>query len=98
MESASAMVKNAANRSVYYADSDYQGSLAFNGDAPSKNENYESKEARKEAWDNGDYEGEFSLGDFADNGIDTHDLEWQLTNPTAYRIGRVSAAMRSGDS
>ncbi len=80
------MVKNAAKRSVYHEDSDYQGSLAFNGSAPSKNEYYESKEDRAEAWNNGDYEGEFSLGDFADNGIDTHDLEWQLTNPTAYRI------------
>lgn len=85
-ESASAMVKNAAKRSIYHEDSDYQGSLAFNGSAPSKNGNYESKEARKEAWDNGDYEGEFSFGDFVDNGIDTHDLDWQLTNPTAYRI------------
>ena len=86
MEVASAMVKNAAKRSIYHEDSNYQGSLAFNGSAPSKNENYESKEARKEAWENGDYEGEFSLGDFADNGIDTHDLEWQLSNPNGYRI------------
>ena len=78
METASAMVKNANARSIYHAASDYQGSLAFNGSAPSKNEYYKSKEDRADAWSNGDYEGEFSLGDFTDNGIDTHDLKWQL--------------------
>ncbi len=83
METARAMVRKAAENAGYSANSDYQGSLAFNGAAPSKNGYYDTKEERKAAWEAGEYEGEFSLGDYMDNGIDTHDLEWRINDPAA---------------
>ncbi len=83
METARRMVNEAAEQAGYSANSDYQGSLAFNGAAPSKNGYYDTKEERKAAWEAGEYEGDFSLGDYMDNGIDTHDLEWRINNPAA---------------
>lgn len=83
LETAQRMVNEVAERTGYNADSKYQGSLAFNGAAPSSNGWFETKEERKEAWENGDFEGEMSLGDFVDNNIDTHDLEWQINDPRA---------------
>ena len=80
----------------YDSSSKYQGSLAFNGAAPSKNGYYESKEERKEVFDNGEFEGEISLGDFVDNGIDTHDLGWQLANPDV--AGRTKSKRESIDN
>ena len=68
-------------RRGYTNDSEYQGSLAFNGAAPSRNVYFWTKEARKQAFEDGDFEGEYSLGDFMDNGIDGNDLEWQIENP-----------------
>jgi hypothetical protein len=83
METAQRMVDEVAERTGYNSSNDYQGSLAFNGAAPSKNGYYETKEERKQAWDNGDFEGEMSLGDFVDSNIDTHDLQWNLNDPRA---------------
>lgn len=40
----------------YSDDSSYQGSLAFNGVAPSKNGYFETKEERAEAFREGDFE------------------------------------------
>lgn len=85
-ETAQRMVNEAAARAGYNASSDYQGSLAFNGAAPSKNGYFDTKEERKAAWENGEYEGEMSLGDFMDSDIDTHDLGWHLTDSGAKRI------------
>ena len=85
METAQQMVMEAANRAGYLSDTSYQGSLAFNGAAPVENDYFGTKEQRKEAWDNGDYEGTMSLGDYADSSIDTHDLKWQLTDRGNYR-------------
>ena len=85
METAQRMVLEAAKRAGYLSDTSYQGSLAFNGAAPVENDYFETKEQRKEAWDNGDYEGTMSLGDYADSSIDTHDLKWQLTDRGNYR-------------
>ena len=79
------MVMEAAKLAGYVSPTDYQGSLAFNGAAPMANDYFETKEERKEAWNNGDYEGTMSLGDYADNAIDTNDLEWQLTDKGNYR-------------
>ena len=90
METAQRMVNRAARMAGYDSSSEYQGSIAFNGAAPSSNPYYESKEERKEAWENGDYEGEMSLGDYVDFGIDTHDIEWQLTHPNALRSASAS--------
>lgn len=85
METAQRMVLEAAKRAGYLSDTSYQGSLAFNGAAPVENDYFETKVQRKEAWDNGDYEGTMSLGDYADSSIDTHDLKWQLTDRGNYR-------------
>jgi hypothetical protein len=82
-EKIDAMLREEMRRKGYADNSDYQGSLAFNGAAPSSNAYFETREERKEAFDNGELEGDFSLGDFMEAGIDTHDLEWQLANPIA---------------
>lgn len=55
MQTAQRMVLEAAKRAGYLSDTSYQGSLAFNGAAPVENDYFETKEQRKEAWDNGDY-------------------------------------------
>ncbi|MBQ8051630.1 MAG: hypothetical protein IJ197_08690 [Bacteroidaceae bacterium] len=83
-----------ARRRGYTSSSDYQGSLAFNGAAPSKNAYFETKEERKKAFANGDFEGDYSLGDFVDNGLDNHDLEWQIDNPIP-ASGRDKATLAS---
>lgn len=49
-------------------------------------ENIKQERATPEQWvtfDEGELDGDFSLGDFMEAGIDTHDLEWQLANPIA---------------
>lgn len=94
METAQRMVNEAAERADYFSDSSYQGSLAFNGAAPNNNGYYETKEQRKQAFDNGELEGDYSLGDFMDNGVDGNDLEWQLANPIA-ASGRDKATLQS---
>ena len=85
MESAQRMVNEAAEHAGYLPDTSYQGSLAFNGAAPSSNVYFETKEDRKQAWDNDEFDDTMSLGDYADNGIDTNDLEWRLTDAGNYR-------------
>ncbi len=105
METAQKMVDEAAKEAGYLKNSDYQGSLAFNGSAPAQNGYFLTKEERKEAWENGNYEGTMSLGDYADNGIDTNDLEWELNNPiaasgrdrnTLASIRNLNATLKSG--
>ena len=85
METAQRMVLAAAERTGYLSDTSYQGSLAFNGAAPMANAYFDTKEQRKDAWDNEEYDGTMSLGDYADNNIDTNDLEWQLSDRGNYR-------------
>ena len=70
----------------YSDDSSYQGTSAFNGAAPSTNGYFETKEERKAAYDNGEFDGDASLGDFMDSGIDVADLEFTLHDPRSYRI------------
>ena len=79
------LLSEEAERKGYSNDSSYQGSLAFNGSAPYQNAYFETKEERKEAWENDDYEDTMSLGDYVDSGIDTNNLEWNLTDPMALR-------------
>lgn len=83
MRAAQDMVNQAAQEAGYNSDTSYQGSLAFNGAAPSQNAYFTTKDERKQAWENGEYEDTFSLGDYVDNNIDTHDLDWRLTDPRA---------------
>ena len=80
-EKVDAMIREEAERKGYNLRNDYQGSLAFNGAAPSKNGYFETREERKEAFENGEFGDTFSLGDFVKAGIDANDLEWQLANP-----------------
>lgn len=94
METAQRMVDEAAKKAGYTNDSSYQGSLAFNGAAPSSNGYFLTKEERKKAYDNGEFEGDYSFGDFVDNGLDGNDLEWQLNNHIA-ASGRDTATLAS---
>ena len=87
MEAAQRMVNEAARLAGYDSNSDYQGSLAFNGAAPSGYGYYDTKEERIEAWENGEYEDDQTLGDYKDAGIDISNLGWNLTSPVARKIG-----------
>ncbi len=84
MEKAQRMVNEAAKRAGYSESSDYQGTSAFNGSAPYGNGWYLTKEERKEAWDNDEWDGDSSLGDYIDNGVDGGNIE-ELTNAYSYR-------------
>lgn len=86
-EKVDAMLREEADRKGYTDDSEYQGSKAFNGAAPSKNGYFETREERKQALEDGNFEGEFSLGDFVEAGIDANDLGWQLSNQRAATAG-----------
>ncbi len=88
------MLRAEAERKGYKDDVSYQGSLAFNGAAPSRNAYYETKEERIKAFREGDFEGDYTLGDFVDNGLDNNDLGWQLENPIA-ASGRDKATLSS---
>ena len=74
-------------RRGYDSDTSYQGSKAFNGAAPSRNAYFETKEERKQAFEDGDFEGDYSLGDFMGSGLDGHDLGWQINHPQAASHG-----------
>ena len=87
MEAAQRMVLEAAKLAGYDSNSDYQGSLAFNGAAPSGYAYYDTKEERIEAWESGEYEDDQTLGDYKDAGIDISNLGWSLTSPVAQRMG-----------
>lgn len=84
METAQRMVNEAAERAGYSTNSDYQGTSAFNGAAPYGNDWFVTKEERKQAWDNDEWEGYSTLGDYIDNGVDGGNIE-ELTNGYSYR-------------
>jgi len=94
VEAAKQMLAGKAKTSGYASDSGYQGSLAFNGAAPSANAYFLTKEERIAAFESGDFEGDYSFGDFIDNGLDNNDLEWQLNNHIA-ASGRDRATLSS---
>ena len=85
MDKAQKMVNEAAEAAGYSTDSSYQGTSAFNGSAPWGNGYFLTKEERKEAWDNGEFEGESTLGDYINDDIDGGNLE-ELTNAASYRF------------
>ena len=74
----------AAKASGYIADSNYQGSLAFNGSAPGENGYFETEQERYNAWKNGEFEGTITLNDFVRHGIDPTNLKWQISDEGAY--------------
>lgn len=84
MEKAQKMVNEAADAAGYSTDSSYQGTSAFNGAAPWGNGYFLTKDERKAAWDNGEFEGESTLGDYINDDIDGGNLE-ELTNAASYR-------------
>lgn len=83
-EKVDAMLREEAARKGYDENSDYQGTTAFNGSAPSKNDYFDTKEERKEAFENGNYDGTASLGDFMDSGIDLGNLDWTIHDWRGY--------------
>lgn len=61
METAHRMLAEEAERKGYSPESDYQGSSAYNGAAPSRNTYYETREEEVEALENGEHDGDISL-------------------------------------
>ena len=85
METAQRMVNEAAEAAGYSTDSSYQGTSAFNGSAPWGNGYFLTKEERKEAWDNDEYDGDQTLGDYIHRGIDAMNLDFIALDPRNYR-------------
>nr|DAV84230.1 MAG TPA: Cytosine specific methyltransferase [Caudoviricetes sp.] len=85
MEKAQKMVNETAEKAGYTSGSDYQGTSAFNGSAPFGNGYFLTKEERKEAWENGDYDGDQSLGDYINRGIDAMNLDFIALDSRNYR-------------
>lgn len=85
MEKAQKMVNEAAEAAGYSTDSSYQGTSAFNGSAPWGNGYFLTKEERKEAWDNDEYDGDQTLGDYIHRGIDAKNLDFIALDPRNYR-------------
>ncbi len=83
-ETAHRLVLEAAKASGYIADSNYQGSKAFNGRAPGQNGYFETEQERYNAWKNGEFEDTITLEDFVRNGIDPTNLKWQISDEGAY--------------
>lgn len=69
----------------YSADSDYQGTSAFNGKAPSSNAYFETKESRIKAWENDEFEDTQTLGDYIKDGIDINNLDFIALDERSYR-------------
>ena len=69
MEAAQRLVNEAAKLNGYDVSSEYQGTSAFNGAAPYGNDYFSSKEERKAAFENDEFEGDTTLGDYIDSGI-----------------------------
>ena len=74
IETAERMLAEEAERKGYSLDSPYQGESAFNGKAPSDSGYYENAEERKKAYDEGDYEGYWTLADELVRGVDMGSL------------------------
>ena len=84
METAQRMVNEAAAQNGYVPNSEYQGSSAFNGAAPYGNGYFLTKEERKGAYENDEFDGDTSLDDYVNSGIDPMNLDY-LTNDSSYR-------------
>ena len=84
MYTARRLVNEAAERNGYTSNSDYQGTSAFNGAAPYGNGYFFSREKRKEAYENDEFDGDTSLDDYINSGIDPMNLDF-LTSDSSYR-------------
>lgn len=85
MEEAQRIVNEFAQKAGYTTISDYQGTSAFNGATPYGNPYFFTKEERKDAWDNDEFEGDQTLGDYIERGIDAHNLDFLALDPRNYR-------------
>ena len=85
LDKAQRMVVEAAKLKGYNSGSQYQGTSAFNGAAPWGNGYFLTKEERKEAWDNDEYDGDQTLGDYIHRGIDMMNLDLIALDPRHYR-------------
>lgn len=85
MEEAQRIVNEFAQKAGYTTISDYQGTSAFNGAAPYGNPYFFTKEERKDAWDNDKFEGDQTLGDYIERGIDANNLDFIALDPRNYR-------------
>lgn len=85
MEEAQRIVNEFAQKAGYTTISDYQGTSAFNGAAPYGNPYFFTKGERKDAWDNDEFEGDQTLGDYIERGIDAHNLDFIALDPRNYR-------------
>lgn len=85
LDKAQRMVVEAAKLKGYNSGSQYQGTSAFNGSAPWGNGYFLTKEERKEAWDNDEYDGYQTLGDYIHRGIDAMNLDFIALDPRNYR-------------
>ena len=85
LDKAQRMVVEAAKSKGYNSNSDYQGTSAFNGKAPYGNGYFLTKEERKEAWDNDEYDGDQTLGDYIHRGIDVMNFNLIALDPRHYR-------------
>ena len=86
LERARQLVNDAAEAAGYNVNSDYQGTSAFNGAAPWGNSYFLTKEERREAWYNDEFDGEQTLGDYIDRGIDAMNFEFIVLDPRSYRF------------
>ena len=89
METTERMLAEEAARKGYMMESDYQGTSAFNGAAPSENGYYESLEERKAAFDEEDFEGDWSLADELVHGIEMGSLDFRLSDRELNRADRL---------
>ena len=85
LDKAQRMVVEAAKLKGYNSGSQYQGTSAFNGAAPWGNGYFLTKEERKEAWDNDEYDGDQTLGDYIHRGIDVMNFNLIALDPRHYR-------------
>lgn len=89
MEKAQRMVNAAAASKGYSSISSYQGTSAFNGAAPWGNGYFNTPEERKEAWESDsehlEYEGDQTLADYIENGVNAMSLDYVALDPRFYR-------------
>ena len=85
LDKAQRMVVEAAKLKGYNSSSQYQGTSAFNGAAPWGNGYFLTKEERKEALDNDEYDGDQTLGDYIHRGIDAMNFDLIALDPRHYR-------------
>lgn len=83
METAQKIVYTVAKNRGYFPESDYQGTSAFNGSAPSNTWGW-NKEERIKNWNEDSFDGNATLGDYKD-GIDINNLDFFLHNSRAVR-------------